>query len=182
MKMTSLILVLAGLLLGPAYWIYAKFYTGTQLLSVPLTAKTDAATGLQVWQSASFDMKDAAAPVGLILIAQGQFSPNMDENKPPKNTYGAILHRDGEASAPLNFILGVKHVSDSNPAFREHLLLMHKVTPGNYDLTVEARSPAEIQIYKMELQVRQNLHEPDPRVVTGGIVLFILGILVLVVS
>jgi hypothetical protein len=182
MKMISLILVIAGLILGPAYWIYAKFYTGSELVNLPLSATPHATTGLLVWQSASFDMNESVAPIGLILSAQGQFSPNMEDRKPPKNAYGAILHRDGEASAPLNFSLGASSVSDSNPVFREHLLLMHKVIPGKYHLTVEARTPDEIKIDKMALQVRQNLHEPDPRVVTGGVVLFILGILALVVS
>jgi hypothetical protein len=71
-------------------------------------------------------------------------------------------------------------VSNANPVFREHLLLMHQVQPGNYSVEIAAVNPPDIQLDQIQLQIRQNLQEPDPRVVTGGIVLFILGILGLV--
>lgn len=179
-KMTSFALIVLGLLLAPAYWIYAKFYTGSPSALLSLTSSVSHDTGQIVWQSGDFALEEDMAPVGLILLAQGHFSPNMDESKPPKDLYTATLSRDGEAAKPLNFSLGVSHVSDSNPAFREHLLLLQQVRPDNYRMVVTAMNPPAIEIEKMQLQVRQHLHEPDPRVVTGGIVLFILGILGLV--
>lgn len=179
-KMTSFALIVLGLLLAPAYWIYARFYTGSQSALLSLTSSISHDTGQIVWQSGDFALGEDMAPVGLILLAQGHFSPNMDESKPPKDLYTATLSRDTEAAKPLNFSLGVSHVSDSNPAFREHLLLLQQVRPGNYRMVVTALNPPAIQIENMQLQVRQHLHEPDPRVVTGGIVLFILGILGLV--
>ncbi|MEW5769204.1 MAG: hypothetical protein AB1831_02455 [Pseudomonadota bacterium] len=182
MKKLSYVLLVLGLLLGPAYWIHAKFYTGSEAMLLAL-APTPAETGKQgVWRSPEFSLRGEMAPVGLVLLAEGHFSPNMDENRPPKDLYTATLHRAGEAAKPLGFALGVKHVGDSNPAFREHLLLMHKVQPGQYRLEVTPASQPAIQIDRMQLQVRQNLSEPDPNVVTGGIVLFILGVLGLVMG
>ena len=181
-KMTSFALIAIGLLLGPAYWIYAKFYTGSQAALLNMTTSNAQENGQTLWQSGEFALGDSMAPVGLILLAQGHFSPNMDEHKPPKDLYTATLSRDGEAAKPLNFTLGVSTVSDSNPAFREHLLLMNQVQPGNYRVDVAPVNPPAIQIDQMQLQVRQNLHEPDPRLVTGGVVLFILGILGLVMG
>lgn len=182
LKMLSFALIALGLLLAPAYWIYAKFYTGSQAALLSLTPGVPQGNGLPTWKSAAFSLRPDMAPTGLVLLAQGRFSPNMDEYKPPRDLYTATLYRGGEAARPLAFSLGVSNVSDSNPAFREHLLLMHQVQAGDYRLEVSAVNPPLILIDQMRLQVRQNLHEPDPRVVTGGIVLFILGILGLVMS
>lgn len=175
-------LLALGLLLAPAYWIYAKFYTGSQAALLPLSALAPEGDGIRAWKSESFSLRAEMAPVGLVLLAQGTFSPNMGEGKPPRDHYTATLARDGETAKPLDFSLGAANVSDSNPMFREHLLLMHKVQPGNYHLLVSSRTPPDIQIQRMQLQVRQNLHEPDPRIVTTGIILLISGIIALVIS
>jgi hypothetical protein len=181
-KMLVFLLLVLGLLLAPAYWIYAKFYTGSQAVLLSLAAITPERDGVRTWKSEDFSLHADMAPVGLVLLAQGSFSPNMDENKPPRDHYTATLIRDGEAAKPLGFSLGVKHVSDSNPVFKEHLLLMHKAQPGNYHIVVSSAAPPDIQIQRMQLQVRQNIHEPDPRIVTTGIILFISGIITLVIS
>jgi len=181
-KKISFLLIFLGLILAPAYWIYSKFYTGSEALLLTLSPGTPTSEGLPTWQSAPFNLSEPMAPVGLILLAQGHFSPNMDENKPPKDLYTATLSRGDEVAKPLGFTLGVKHVTDSNPAFREHLVLMHRIQPGEYRLQVQATNPPVIEIDQMQLQVRQNLQEPEPRLVTWGVVLFILGILGLVMA
>lgn len=180
MKMLALALIVCGLVVGPAYWIYAKFYTGSEAGLLTLTPGASEPGKLRIWQSGPFTLAEGMAPVGLVLVAQGHFSPNMDENRPPRDAYSAILARDGEAAEPLKFSLGVKQVSDSNPAFREHLLLMQKVKPGQYTLTITQAAEPAIQIDRMQLQVRQNLQEPNPNIVMAGIGLVILGILTLV--
>mgnify|MGYP005857037403 CR=1 FL=1 len=181
-KKISFSLIFLGLILAPGYWIYAKFYTGSQASQLTLTPTKALEGGLPAWRSEMFSLTEAMAPTGLILLAQGHFSPNMDEGKPPKDLYTATLYRGEEAAKPLGFSLGVKSVSNSSLVFREHLMLMKKVLPGNYHLKIKAVNPLVIQIDRMELQVWQDLHEPDPNVVTGGVVLFILGILGLVMS
>lgn len=180
MKKLALVLIVCGLMVGPAYWIYAKFYTGSEatLLTLQPTAAGEA-NRPRIWQSGPFTLAQGMAPVGLVLLAQGHFSPNMDENQPPRDHYGATLSLDGVAAKPLYFTLGVKHVADSNPAFREHLLLMNKVQPGHYTLTVTPAAEPAIQIDRMQLQIRQNLEEPDPDIVMAGIGLLIAGLLVL---
>ena len=180
MKTFSILLILAGMVLAPAYWIYAKFYTGSEAILLNLTRQADTASGGAVWAAPPFRLEGNMAPVGLVLAAQGHFSPNMDESRPPRDSYAAQLGRDGAAAQPLGFSLGVKHVSDSNPAFREHLLLMQKVTPGDYVFSITGKAPPEIALDREQLQIGQYVHETDARVVTGGIVLFILGVMALV--
>ncbi len=175
MKTLTLLLFIVGLVAGPAYWIYAKFYTGSQAALLTLT-KADAAP-LSSWRSPEFSLTPDMAPVGLILAAGGSFSPNMDESKPPKDRYAATLYKNGEAAKPLTFTLGVKHVSDSNPRFKEHLLFFQVVQAGQYHVEVTPAAEPDIKLDHMRLEVRQHLHEPDSKIVTIGMVVMILGIL-----
>ncbi len=175
MKSISLLLLLAGLVAGPAYWVYAKFFTGSRATLVKL--EKTGAEALAPWRSADFKLSPDMAPAGLILLATGSFSPNMDESKPPKDRYAATLFRGSEAAKPLTFTLGVKHVSDANPSFKEHLLLLQAVQAGDYHVEVTPAAAPDIRLDRMELEVRQHLHEPDSTIVTVGMVVMILGIL-----
>jgi hypothetical protein len=182
LRLLALALIVCGLVVGPAYWVYSKFYTGADAALVtlhPLETKPGLA---RVWQSEPFALTGEMAPAGLILIAQGRFSPGLDERRPPRDGYSATLARDGVAGNPLAFSLGVKYVSDSNPAFREHLFLMQKVQAGRYVLTVRQAAEPAIQIDRMQLQVRRNLQEPNPDVVMAGLGLLVLGLFGLVLT
>lgn len=181
LKGAALGLLLLGLGVGPGYWVQSRFFTGDEAALVTLTPEAGKPGLLRIWKSGPFRLEEGMAPVGLILLAQGHFSPNMDEHRPPRDSYSATLTRDGTAAEPLKFSLGVKHVSDSNPAFKEHLLLMQKVTAGEYQLAVTQAAEPAIEIDRMQLQVRQHLREPDPDIVMAGIALMVLAILVLVV-
>lgn len=177
MKTVSLLLLAAGMLLAPAYWIYAKFYSGSQAARVPLT-QVDAKTG--TWRSAAFSMNAAMAPVGLILKSQGSFAPNMDESRPPKDLYAALLGRDGETAKPLGFELNAGSVGNTNPVFNTHLVLFETVKEGRYQLEIMPSGPPNIPLQKVELEVRQHLVEPNPNIVMAGVLLLVLGILGLV--
>lgn len=177
MKTISLILLAAGMVLGPAYWIYAKFYSGSQAALVPLT-QLDAAAG--TWRSAEFNMTAEMAPVGLILKSQGSFAPNMEENRPPKDLYAALLGRDGESAKPLGFELSAGSVGNTNPTFNTHLVLFQTVKAGRYHLEITPSGPPSIPLQKVELEVRQHLVEPNPNIVMAGVLLLVFGILGLV--
>jgi len=177
MKTLSLLLLAAGMVLGPAYWIYAKFYSGSQAALVPLTP-VDAAAG--TWRSAEFKMTADMAPVGLILKSQGSFAPNMEENRPPKDLYAALLSREGESAKPLGFELNAGTTGNSNPTFNSHLVLFQVVKDGSYQLEITPSGPPNIPLGKVELDVRQHLVEPNPNIVMAGVLLLVLGILGLV--
>lgn len=177
MKTISLILLAAGMVLGPAYWIYAKFYSGSQVALVPLT-QLDAAAG--TWRSAEFNLSADMAPVGLILKSQGSFAPNMDESRPPRDLYAALLSREGESAKPLGFELSAGSVGNTNPTFNTHLVLFQSVKDGGYQLEIKPSDSPGIPLQKVELEVRQHLVEPNPNIVMAGVLLLVLGILGLV--
>ncbi len=177
MKTLSLLLLAAGMVLGPTYWIYAKFYSGSQAARVPLS-RLDAEAG--TWRSAEFKMTAEMAPVGLILKSQGSFAPNMEENRPPKDLYAAMLRRDGESAKPLGFELNAGSIGNTNPTFNTHLVLFQTVKEGGYQLEIKPSGPPNIPLDKVELEVRQHLVEPNPNIVMAGVLLLVFGILGLV--
>ena len=65
--------------------------------------------------------------LGLILKSQGSFTPNMEENRPPKDLYSAVLSRDNETAKPLGFELNAGSTGNSNPVFNSHLVLFQTV-------------------------------------------------------
>lgn len=177
MKTLSLLLLICGLILAPAYWIYAKFYTGKQTAMLTLDKAEGAA---EKWRSGPFELKPEMAPVGLILHVDASFAPTMEEHKPPQDRYNVTLSKEGVAAKPLVITLKAANASNGNPIFKEHLLFMQVVQGGGYQLEVTPASEPGMKIEKMRLEVRQNLHEPNSQVVTGGIVLLVLGLLGLI--
>ncbi len=169
------LLLLAGIAMGPAYWIHAKFFTGHQALTVELKRDADG-----IWRADEFEMRPDMAPAGLILHAQGSFSPNMEEARPPRDRYAVTLSRNGEAAKPLTFAFDAKNVANSNPAFKEHLVFLQTVLDGRYRIEMAPTSEPGIQLESVRLEVRANLREPDPRVTTAGMVVLVLGVLGLI--
>lgn len=174
LKTFSLLLILAGLVLGPAYWVYVVHFTGRVAQTVELHSG-DAGT----WTSASFRLEPAMAPVGLILRAAGSFAPNMPVDQPPRDRYRAVLHQDGTAGTPIRLELGVKAIADSNPRFQERLLLLQHPKAGKYRLELIPEAAPVIRLSNVELDVRAGVQQTDNRIVAAGIAAIALGALLL---
>lgn len=178
LKLLTLLLIVLGLVVGPAYWIRAKFFSGDDGALLTLKAVEPQTGLLRIWQSEPFRLEADMAPVGLIMLAQGRYSANMSPNRPPLDSYSITLTHAGKAAEPLKLNLGVKRVTDESPAFRAHLLLMQKVQPGDYAIAVTQAAEPAIQIDRMQLQVRQHLDEPDPDIVLAGMLMLAIGLFV----
>jgi hypothetical protein len=70
--------------------------------------------------------------------------------------------------------------ANGHQLFKEHLLFMQVVQAGSYQVEVTPASDSIMKVEQMRLEVRQNLQEPNSNVVTGGIVLLVLGLLGLI--
>lgn len=174
LKTLSLLLILAGLAMGPAYWIYVVHFTGHVAHTVALRPGDDGS-----WTSPTFRLEPAMAPVGLILRAAGSFAPNMPDDQPPRDRYRAVLHRDGVAGAPIGVVLGAQAVADSNPRFKERLLLLQRPQAGDYHLELIPEAAPVIRLADVDLDVRAGVRETDNRVVAAGIATIALGVLLL---
>lgn len=174
LKPFAWLLILGGLLLGPIYWVYITHFTGSVAASLPLQGGEG---GKLV--SASFRLDPAMNPVGLILKTQGSFEPTMDDYKPPRDLYQAVLYHDGVAGKPVKFQLGVKSVAESNPVFQERLLLLQVAGAGEYRLEITPLAAPEIALQHPQLEVRQQVQMADTRLVAGGIIGMGIGALLL---
>lgn len=174
LKTLSLLLILAGLALGPGYWIYVVHFTGQVAQTLELRAGADG-----VWTTPSFRLEPSMAPVGLILRASGSFSPNLPADRPPRDRYRAVLHHGETAGTPIRIELGVKSVTDSNPRFEERLLLLQRPQAGDYRLALSPESPVQIRLRDVKLVVRAQVQQTDNRIVAAGIGAIALGALLL---
>jgi hypothetical protein len=180
MKTIALLFLIAGLILAPAYWIYTKFYTGKQTAMLTLEAVAGDDKTAPSWRSAPFDLQADMAPVGLILHVEASFEPTAEDHKPPIDRYNVTLSHQGEAAKPLVIMLKSASSAVGNQAFKEHLLFMQAVKAGAYQIEVTPASDSIMKVQAMRLEVRQNLQEPNPDIVTGGIILLVLGLLGLI--
>jgi hypothetical protein len=174
LKSLSLLLILAGLAMGPAYWIYVVHFTGQVAQTVELRAGGDG-----TWTSSTFRLEPDMAPVGLILRAAGSFASNLPADRPPRDRYRAVLLQAGAAGTPIRLELGVKSVEDGNPRFQERLLLLQRPQAGEYHLQLIPESAPAIRLSDVELDVRTRVQQTDNRIVAAGIVAIALGALLL---
>ncbi|MCU0840145.1 MAG: hypothetical protein MUC79_00305 [Thiobacillaceae bacterium] len=174
LKSISLLLILAGLLMGPGYWIYVVYFTGRTAQTLTLTPD-----GQGGWTSAAFRLSPDMGAVGLILTASGGFSPNMEENRPPRDRYQATLYHGDQAASPIWLDFSAGSVANSNPQFRERLVLMSNPQDMSYRLELNPAAPPQITLDRVELQLRVDVRQTDNRVVAAGIILIAVGVLAL---
>lgn len=174
LKTISLLLILAGLALGPAYWIHVVYFTGRVAQTLELRAGDDG-----TWTSPGFRLDPAMAPVGLILRAAGSLAPNMADDQPPRDRYRAVLRQDGTAGTPIRLELGVKVIADGKPRFQERLLLLQRPQAGEYRLELIPEAAPVIRLSNVELDVRAQVRQTDNRIVAAGIAAIALGALLL---
>lgn len=180
MKTLALLLLIVGLILAPTYWIYAKFFTGKQTAMLTLDSVAAGENAAPVWRSAPFQLQPDMAPAGLILQVHASFSPNMADHNPPLDRYNVTISKQGESAKPLLISLKAANSAEGFQIFKEHLLFMQVVQAGTYQVEVTPASNSIMKVDKMQLEVRQNLHEPNSHVVTGGVLLLVLGLLGLI--
>ena len=185
MKTLSLIFLIVGLILAPAYWVYAKFFTGSQTAMMLLESVVAADNADTVWRSPPFQLQADMAPAGLILHVDATFSPTSADHRQPHDRYNVMLSREGDTAKPLLITLKGNGKKEDTPEvgnqqFKEHLVFMQTVKPGNYQVEIKPASVSVMKVEQMRLEIRQNLQEPNSDIVTGGIVLFVLGLLGLI--
>lgn len=174
MKTAALLCLILGVIVGPVYWVYAKFFTGSRLVLLDLKSEGGA------YRSPEFQLEPGMAPAGLILHVEAGRPSGWDEHSNHTNRYDVVLSREGEAAKPLTITLNGKASAGPSPVFREHLLYFKEVQGGRYTLEVRPKGEPEMPATALRLEVRQHIMEPDSKVVTAGMVLLTLGIITLV--
>ncbi len=176
MKIALYLLLLIGLAMGPAYWIYGTFYSGRSAQVLNLAPSGDGK-----FVSGEFSIHPEMAPAGIIMTATGSFAPNMPDDQPPKVGYAATLYKDGASFNVAKFPLKASSTSESNPVFKQRLFFLEAPQDGTFRMELEAKTPQTIKLDSVRMELRSNLHEADGRIASAGMVLMIVAILALLV-
>jgi len=176
MKNLVYLALLAGILIGPVYWVYGKFYSGHTVHRLVLTRGADGSLA-----SPAFRISRDMAPAGILLHANASFAPNMPDDQPPKVGYEARLSKDGAPFNAAKFALKASSTGDAHPAFKERLFYLEAPQDGEFAMVLEAKTAPSMQIDRAEIEVKANLREPDGRIVSAGMVLAIVAVLILLI-
>ena len=155
-------LLVIGLLLGPAYFVYAKFFSGVAVGSYALRA------GPGGFDPVSVALAPEASPVRVVLRLSVQYGPSKDGPSVPRNRYQAVATRDGAPVAEHSFELVANSVESSFQEFTWDFATLQVTKPGDYRLTLRETAPPEMQVISAYLNVRRTVLEPDLRGVWAG--------------
>lgn len=176
MKIAIYLALLVGLAIGPAYWIYGKFYSGQSAQRITLVRND-----VGIYSSAAFRITPAMAPAGVIMTASASFAPNMPDDQPPQVGYEARLSKDGVPFNVAKFALKASSTGNTNPTFKERLFYLEAPQDGMFTFELEAKTPQTMQLDSVTLEINANIREPDGRIVSAGMVLAIVAVLILLI-
>lgn len=173
-KTIAWIVLIAGLIAGPGYWLHARYFGASEHAEHPLLPN-----GPHRWQSPALTLTPEMSPVGLSF--RGTWSPpaaapGAPPLPPPR--FQATLWRNAQAAEPIRFSL---RDGGKKAAFEERLLLLNIPEAAEYRLEIEAFGhPDSIaQLNQPTLLVQQNVESADPRIVSAGILAAALAALLL---
>lgn len=171
MRALSWLLILAGLAAGPGYYLYARYFTGAVVAEHLLAVLADDRVARH---SPAVRLAPDMSPVRFVLRISAEHGPSYEGA--PRNRYRAVIQRDGTTVAESAFELVSTTLESS---FQEHaqvLATLAVAQAGDYRLALEDTTEPQMRVTALRLEVRRNVHEPDRRVVWGGVVLLVLAV------
>lgn len=167
----SIVLLILGLLLGPGYYVYTRYFTGQVVATqaLPLAGTRIEATNVAVRP----DMN----PIGLVLRFSAAHGQTINPPDTPRNAYRARLV-DGERVVLDERFSLISSLVESAVAlqFQQALPLFDAERAANYRLELSLDGDAQMQVSSVDVQVRAGMRAPDLRVVAAGLVLLVLGV------
>jgi hypothetical protein len=173
-KPAGLVLLMLGLILGPGYYIYTRFYTGREITELPLEFQTQAdKTSIA---RVNVDLLPVMGPVTIIVNMTASYGPTLNPPDTPKNRYQATIMFNDEPVLAKSFSFQATQV-ESTPAqvFRHALPVMHVSTPGKYTLELIQEAGQEMEISRATIQVRAGVKSLNTSVLASGIALLVAG-------
>ena len=174
MQSLALLLILAGLLLGPGYWIFSQVFSGRLVARVPVSVSDDGHLLAE-----PIELRPGMAPLALVLVAQAEFKPHQEDWMPPEDQYRVTLWDEQRAVAESTLLFQAPSVAHANPVFREALLRLDEVPLGRYRLQAQPATLPEMKLRHAEIEIRERVWQANPRLAGTGVVLLISGILAL---
>ena len=176
MRPVALALLVIGLVLGPGYFVYAKFFSGGSAGTYPLTPRSGG------FEPVAFSLVPEASPARLVLRLSVQYGPSHDGASVPRNRYLTTVTRGGAQVAESPFELVANSVESSFQELVWDLATLEVADPGEYRLTLEEISPPGMQVTGASVELRRNVLTADLRVVWAGAGLIALAVVMLVLG
>ncbi|MGA7949724.1 MAG: hypothetical protein WCA45_06145 [Thiobacillaceae bacterium] len=177
-KTAGWILLTVGLILGPGYFIYTRFYTGREITELPLSLQP--ISDRRARALASFDLLPVMGPITLTINLTATHGPTLSPPKRPRNRYQARVILNGETVLTHTFTVRAIQV-EATPAevFKVTLPVMTNLAPGEYKLELTQEDQAEMEIKQASVQVRAGVTQANPAVLAVGVGLLLTGAVII---
>ncbi len=180
-KTAGYVLLTVGLILGPGYFIYTRFYTGREITELPLEFHPDTAGRPRA--IANLDLLPVMGPLTLIVNFTAAHGSTLSPPNTPRNHYRVRILLNGDTLLTRTFTLRAKRV-EATPAevFKQALPVLEIAAPGRYQLELVQEGASEMEIKQASVQVRTGVHHVNREAVATGIGLLVVGLAVILVA
>ena len=180
-KTAGIVLLTVGLILGPGYFIYTRFYTGREIH--PIAPSISPRHGWGPRAIANLDLLPVMGPLTLIVNLTAAHDSTISPPDTPHIRYQVRFMLKGEALLTRAFTLRAVQV-EATPAevFKQALPVVKIATPGRYQLELLQEDAAGMEIKQASVQVRAGVHHVYGEVVAAGIGLLVVGLAAIVVA
>lgn len=177
-KPMGVLLLILGVLLGPAYYVYARFFSGTVLATQALAMNVSDGT---VRAATTLELAPAQGPIGLILRVLAEQGPLAAPSEAPRDPFVARVLLHDRLILEHRFTLASSAV-EPHPGlvFQEALPLLDALDAGTYRVELASEGAPQLTLRHVDVQVRSGMQAPDWRIVATGAALLTAGVAALV--
>jgi len=179
-KSAGIVLLIIGVILGPGYYIYTRFYSGREITELPLQFQRG--TEGPPRAVASFDLLPIMGPVTVIVNLTAAHGPALSPPNLPSNRYWARIVLKGRTVLTHSFSVRAVQV-EATPAevFKQALPVMKNIVPGEYKLELIQEGEAEMEITQATVHVRAGVHFLNTTLLAAGIGLLAAGVIIILI-
>lgn len=175
-KKTGILLLIAGLVMGPGYYVYARFFSGILVATQAMQVRAE--DGVQRFQPVSLKLAPDMQPAGLVLRFQVSHGATISPPNTPRNDYRARL-LDGERIVLDQRFSLQSTLVESTPSlqFQQSLAVPAVDRAAEYQLELQLEGEPDMQVLSADVQVRAHMREPDFTLVYAGAAIAAAGLL-----
>ncbi len=175
-KTPGILLLILGLLLGPGYYVYARFFSGAVVATYPLTAARDASG--ERFEPVALRLTPDMEPVALVLRFSVSHGATIQPTYTPRSDYRVRLLDGERVVLDERFSLQSPEVESTPSRVFQHALPPLPISrPVSYRLELAAEGAPQMTVHSADVQVRAQVREPDFRLVAAGVGLALLGVI-----
>jgi hypothetical protein len=181
----AILLILVGLVLGPGYYAWATFASGSKVVEQRLGEKGGRWTlpsgdvmrfsKANAFKPVELALDPAMNTVGLVLVFEVVGDVRMEPVR--SNAYQALLLADGTSVVEKQVTIGRGTELGPDQRRSELVATVDVPAPGTYTFVLEESAPPELPLAGITLEVRRHVVRARMEVVWLGVALLVAGVL-----